>query len=122
MTSNNKGVDMNEPLRKAELNISLSEFEIPPMQEILLVGRKAPIGPEAVQKMIDAISPAQYEIIRLSHEIFEAAVVKKSLLKLVPQEKLLSLIIEESAAFAAENTVLKARIAVTIKISRVVEL
>lgn len=122
VTSKDKETNLGEPFRKAQLNISFSEFEIPPMQELLLVGRKAPIGPEAVKRMIEAIAPAQYEVIRLSHPVLEAAVIKKSLLKLVPEEKLLSLIIEESEGFAAENTVLKARINATIKIGRVVEL
>ncbi len=122
MPSKNKKIDPGESFRKVLLNISLSEFEIPPMQELLLVGRKAPIGPEAAKRMSDAISPAQYEVVRLSHPVFEAAVIKKSLLKLVPEEKLLSLIIEESKGFAAENTVLKARINATLEIGRVVEL
>ncbi|MDI3535367.1 MAG: hypothetical protein PWQ82_1732, partial [Thermosediminibacterales bacterium] len=48
-----------EPLRKADITIKLSEFEIPPMQDIMLVGKKAPIGPEAVRQMVDAVSPEQ---------------------------------------------------------------
>ncbi|QSQ08861.1 hypothetical protein H0A61_01206 [Koleobacter methoxysyntrophicus] len=112
-----------EPLRKADIAIKLSEFEIPPMQDIMLVGKKAPIGPEAVRQMVDAISPGQYEIIRLNdQEIFEAAVIKKSLLKLLPKEKLLSVVIEEGNRIASENMVVKAQINITIHISRMVDL
>jgi len=112
-----------EPLRKADITIKLSEFEIPPMQDIMLVGKKAPIGPEAVRQMVDAVSPGQYEIIRLNdQEIFEAAVIKKSLLKLLPKEKLLSVVIEEGNRIASENMVVKAQINITIHISRMVDL
>ncbi len=112
-----------EPLRKADINIKLSEFEIPPMQDIMLVGKKAPIGPEAVRQMVDAVSPDQYEIVRLNdHEVFEAVVLKKSLLKLLPKEKLLSVVIEEGNRIANENMVVKAQINITIQVSRTVDL
>ncbi|MBO8129218.1 MAG: hypothetical protein H0Z39_08490 [Peptococcaceae bacterium] len=45
--------------KKAEIQLSLSEFEIPPMQDVLLVGNEAPIGPEAARRMVDALSPDQ---------------------------------------------------------------
>ncbi len=112
-----------EPLRKADITIKLSEFEIPPMQDIMLVGKKAPIGPEAVRQMVDAVSPDQYEIVHLSdHEIFEAVVIKKSLLKLLPKKKLLSVVIEEGNRIANENMVIKAKVNITIQVSRTVDL
>ncbi|BCV21617.1 hypothetical protein [Moorella sp. Hama-1] len=111
-----------EPVRKADVTIKLSEFEIPPMQDILLVGKRAPIGPEAVRRMVDAVSPEQYEIVRLNHEIFEAVVVKISLLRLLPKEKLLPIVIEEGNRIANDNMVVKAQINITIQISRTVDL
>ncbi|MDN5348312.1 MAG: hypothetical protein PWP65_1876 [Clostridia bacterium] len=111
-----------EPVRKAEITIKLSEFEIPPMQDVLLVGKRAPIGPEAVRRMVDALSPEQYEIINLDHKIFEAVVLKKSLLKLLPQEKLLPIIIEEGSRVANENTVIKAQLNIVIQVSRAVDI
>lgn len=112
-----------EPLRKADITIKLSEFEIPPMQDIMLVGKKAPIGPEAVRQMVDAVSPEQYEIVCLNdQEVFEAVVIKKSLLKLLPKEKLLSVVIEEGNRIANENMVVKAQINITIQVSRTVDL
>jgi hypothetical protein len=112
----------SEPQRKADITIKLSEFEIPPMQDILLVGKRAPIGPEAVRRMVDAVSPEQYEIVRLNHEIFEAVVVKKSLLRLLPKEKLLPVVIDEGNRIADNNMVVKAQINITIQISRTVDL
>ncbi|WP_258359577.1 hypothetical protein [Moorella sulfitireducens (nom. illeg.)] len=111
-----------EPQRKADIIIKLSEFEVPPMQDIMLVGKRAPIGSEAVRRMVDAVSPEQYEIIRIDHEIFEAVVVKKSLLKLLPKEKLLPVVIDEGNRIADDNMVVKAQINIVIQISRTVDL
>ena len=122
--SSNKGSCLypSESLRKAEMIIRHSEFEIPPMQDVLLVGKKAPIGPEAVRRMVDALSPEQYEIIRLEHQLFEAVVLKRSLLKLLPREKLLPILLEECERVAEEATVIKAQVNVVIQVSRAVDL
>ncbi|RKO67723.1 hypothetical protein [Desulfofundulus salinus] len=112
----------SDPVRKVELTIRLSEFEIPPMQDVLLVGKRAPIGPEAVRRMVDALTPEQYDILYLDHEIFEAVVLKKSLLKFLPQEKFLPVILEEGERVAAENTVVKAQVNVVVQVNRAVDL
>lgn len=111
-----------EPKRKADVSIRLSEFDIPPMQDVLLVGKRAPIGPEAIRRMVSALSPDQYEVIQLNHDIFEAAVLKKSLVKLLPEEKLLPIILEEGARIATDKTVVKAQVNIAIQVSRVVDL
>lgn len=112
----------SELVRKAQLNIRLSEFEIPPMQDVLLVGKRAPIGPEAVRRMVDAMSPEQYEIICLDHPIFEALVIKKSLLKQISQDKLLPIILEEGERIATEETVVKAQVNIVIQVNRGIDL
>ena len=112
----------SEPLRKAEMTIRLSEFEIPPMQDALLVGKKAPIGPEAVRRMVDALSPEQYEIIKIEHQVFEAAVLKRSLLKLLPEEKLLPILLDECERVADEQAVVKAQVNIVIQVNRAVDL
>lgn len=109
------------PMRKADMTLRLSEFEIPPMQDILLIGKKAPIGPEAVRRMVDALSPEQYDVIRVEHETFEAAVVRKGLLKMLPLEKLMPVVLEEGTRLATETMVIKAQVNVVIQVNREVD-
>jgi len=111
-----------ESTRTAEITLRLSEFEFPPMQDVLLIGRKAPIGPESARKMADVLSPDQYEIISLEHHFFEAAIVRKSLLTIIPQEKLLMVVLEECEKISPESLVLKIHVSVVVNVKRVVEL
>lgn len=83
-----------ESNKKAEVTMRLSEFEMPPMQDILIVGNKAPIGPEAAKRMVDVLSPDQYTIVKMEHPFIEAIVLRKGLLSMLPQEKLIKLILE----------------------------
>lgn len=108
--------------RRAELSIRLSEFEIPPIQDVLLVGRKAPIGPGAVRRMADVMSPEQYEIINIEEGIIEALVVRKALLTLIPKQKLVDILLEEGKKIANESSVIKAQVDISVVIKRTVEL
>ncbi|RNC29817.1 MAG: hypothetical protein AWM53_00035 [Candidatus Dichloromethanomonas elyunquensis] len=108
--------------KKADIVIRLSEFEMPPMQDVLIVGRKAPIGPEAARRMVDILSPEQYEIIKLNHPVIEAIVIRKTLLNLLEQEKLIEAIMEEGGKIANDQIIIKAQINITLEVSKSIEL
>jgi len=114
--------NFSDKARKAELVIKLSEFEIPPMQDVLLVGKNAPIGPEAARRMVDALSPEQYEIIRVDHDLIEALVVRKALLNLIPKEKLAEILLDEGSKVISRTSVIKAQVDISIIVNRVVDL
>lgn len=108
--------------KKAEIVMKISEFEMPPMQDALIIGKQAPIGPEAARRMVDILSPDQYVIIRVDHPIIEAIVIRKPLLTMLPQEKLVSLILEEGGCIANETMIVKAQIGITLQVSKSIDL
>lgn len=111
-----------EENRKAEIDMRFSEFEMPPMQDVLLVGKKAPIGPEAARRMVDILSPEQYQIIRIEHECIEAVVVKKSLLNMLSKDKLVPIIMEEGGRIANESMIIKAQVTIVLNVSKSIDL
>ncbi|QNB46510.1 hypothetical protein BR63_09415 [Thermanaerosceptrum fracticalcis] len=111
-----------ESTKKAEITMRLSEFEMPPMQDVLLVGKKAPIGPEAARRMVDILSPEQYEIIGVDHAAIEAIVIRKVLLNMLPQEKLVTLILEEGGKIANESMIIKAQVNIILQVSKSIDL
>lgn len=114
--------DKVEGTKKVEINMRFSEFEMPPMQDILIVGKRAPIGPESARRMIDILSPDQYEIIRMEHEFVEAIVIRKSLLNMLPKEKLISIVMEEGEKIANESMIIKAQVNITLNVSKSIDL
>lgn len=109
-------------VRKAEIKLKMSEFEFPPMQDVVLVGKRAPIGPEAAKRMVDALSPEQYRIVSVQHAIFEAVVIRNSLLQLLPMEKLLQIVLDEGSHVATEDSIIKTQVNIHVEISRVIDL
>lgn len=100
----------------------ISEFEMPPMQDVLIVGKRAPIGPEAARHMADILSPDQYEIIKIDHPAIEALVIRKVLLNILSKEKLIPLILEEGGKVANESTIVKAQVNIVIQVSKSIDL
>jgi hypothetical protein len=111
-----------EGTKKAEINMRFSEFEMPPMQDVLIVGKRAPIGPEAARRMVDILSPDQYEIVKVEHTYVEAIVVRRSLLNMIPKEKIVSIIMEEGGKIANESMIIKAQIGITLNVSKSIDL
>lgn len=111
-----------EGTKKAEISMKFSEFDMPPMQDVLIVGKRAPIGPEAARRMVDILSPDQYEILKIDHTFVEALVVRKSLLNMLPKDKLIGIIMEEGGKVANESMIIKAQINITLHVSKSIDL
>lgn len=108
--------------RKAELKVHFSEFDLPPMQDVLLIGRRAPIGPEAVRRMVDALAPGQYEVIPVQDSPIEAVAVKSILFNWISRDILLDFILEEANKLTSEESLIKVKINVTVSVSKEVDL
>lgn len=108
--------------KKANIIMRLSEFEMPPMQDVLLVGKRAPIGPEAARRMVDILSPEQYTIIKVDHFFIEAIVIRKTLLNILEKEKIVPIIMEEGGKIANENMIIKAQVSITLEVSKSIEI
>lgn len=116
-------VDRPQPsTRRAEVLLQLTEFDIPPVQDCLILGKRAPIGTEAARLMIESVAPGQFEVVRVEHPTIEAVIVRKAILKAIPQERLVGLVIEEAEKMLSDFMALKARIHVTVHAAREVHL
>lgn len=108
--------------KKAEVIMRFSEFEIPPMQDVLIIGKQAPIGTGAIKRMVELLSPEQYEIVKVEHSIIEAVVVRKTLFNLIPKDKLIELVFEEGGKIANESLIIKAQLNITVQVSKSIAL
>lgn len=115
-------IGLDRSTKKAEISMRFSEFEMPPMQDVLIVGKNAAIGPEGARRMSNILSPDQYEIIRIKHEFIEALVVRKSLLNILSQDKLVPIILEEGGKIANSSMIVKVQVNIVLEISKSIDL
>lgn len=108
--------------RKAVLSLKMSEFEVPPMQDMLVIGRKAPIGPEAVRRMAEALSPEQFTIVSIEHSKIEAVLIRNSLLQMLDRELLINIVLEEADRLISDTMVIRSELKIEVSVQREVEL
>ncbi len=108
--------------RRAMLSLKFSEFEMPPMQDMLIIGRRAPIGPEAVRRMAEALSPEQFTIIKMEHPKIEAVLIRSSLLQMLDEKVLLRIIMEETENMISDSMVLRSELKIEVSVHREVDM
>lgn len=112
----------DQSTKKAAIDLRISEFEVPPMQDVLIVGKQAPIGPEAARRMVDILSPDQYDIIKVKHPSIEAVVIRKALYRMLPKEKIVDIMLEEGEKVVDETMIIKMQVNISLQISRLIDL
>ena len=108
--------------RKATLSLKITEFEVPPMQDLLIIGKKAPIGPEAVRRMSEALSPEQFTLFKVDHPKIEAVLVRNSILQVLDHSVLMNIIMEEAERLILDTMVLRSELKISVSVHREVEL
>ncbi|WP_232322269.1 hypothetical protein [Brevibacillus parabrevis] len=92
------------------------------MQDLLIIGRKAPIGPEAVRRMAEALSPEQFTLLKIDHPKIEAVLLRNSLLQMMDEKLLMKIILEESERMISESMVLRSELKIALSVQREVDL
>ena len=76
------------------LKVRVKEFGIPPIRDGLVLGRNSPIGCAAIRKAIDLLVTSPFEHIEIRDEIVSDLLVRSTILRRIPQEKLVNFVLQ----------------------------
>jgi hypothetical protein len=81
---------MSEPLRerKAIVSAQVEEYVIPPIKDLLILGRQAPIGCIAMRRALDLLVKTPFEHIEVDDDVIGDILVRQPLLRRLPAERL----------------------------------
>jgi len=113
MTENKSGRS-----RKSIIDMELSTFEIPPRGEVLVLGKRCPIGPEAAKRMVDSVSPEQFELIQPDDDLVDGILVRKYMFLRTDREKLIKTILEEAKPMMTEQCMIRIKCDIKISVRR----
>lgn len=80
----------------SEVRVSLGyrPFQLPPVGDGLLVGKRASIGPTALFESMERLLPGMYELVAVEgHPVVEAAIVLTARFRMLGRDKLIALIV-----------------------------
>ena len=115
MSKQNQNTPREEEIREAVIELEISKFEFPPMQDLLVVGRNSPIGTRAVKRLSLSLAPDQYEFIQTSDSTISCLLIRKSLLKMIEKQKLLKIILEEAKRIMGKEDIMKMKLNISLR-------
>lgn len=78
---------------QVRLTMEIRRFRLPPVESALAIGKRAGIGPQAMEKALAEMLPDTFTLITVEHPVIEAVLVRKSHLHRIPADKLLPIIL-----------------------------
>lgn len=112
---------LTETRRRIHLTIEMSHFRLPPVRSALVIGKRAGIGPRAMEKALAEMMPGSFELVTVEHPIVEAILVRSQQLRLVPQEKLVPLILRNCNGQMDETEMLHFEIDARVRTTEEIE-
>jgi hypothetical protein len=84
------------PSRKIKLELRLTQYYLPPLDNALIIGRRAAIGANSVSRAFEELSPGTFRLIPVEHHVAEAVLVRASDLRKLPEAELVRLLLSQA--------------------------
>jgi hypothetical protein len=107
---------------RIDLRLRMSRFHVPPVQSALAVGKRAPIGTNAMLKALGEILPGTFERIDVEHPTIEALIVRTAHLQRVPRDKLAALVLKHAQGFMSDSEMLHLDMEIEVHVQDSLEL
>ena len=108
--------------KRIDVEMVLSEFEIPPVKDALVIGKTAAIGQNAAKRMIEAVAPEQFNLIPIEDDVIEAIFVKKTVSQMVPEEPLTDLIVAEVKPIMIDSMIIKVAFQISVAVKTTISI
>ncbi len=106
------------PVRSLRLHMEIQHFELPPIRDVLLVGKNTPIGPKAIYRALEELTPGIFELIFVEHNHIEALIIRKTHLRKIDKDHLVRLLIQETENILDDTDTLHVKLDLTIETFR----
>lgn len=91
-------ITKNDTSRKRRINLTMhfSQFQLPPAQDALVIGKRAPIGSNGIARAFEEMLPGTFRLIPVDHPVIEALLVRQADLRKIPEQELINRLIENA--------------------------
>lgn len=99
------------------VDLSFEQIKLPPVTDILVLGRKTPQGKYGILHSFELISPDVFELIEINEDDnpdVEAIIVNKSIISKLPKNKIVSILKDNVFPFIVRGEALKVNFNVQI--------
>jgi len=98
----------HEETYQYEISLEFTRVKLPPVTDILILGKKYPHGKHGVLQAFKYIAPDEFELLEIKdNETVEALLVDKRIIKRLPEKKLISILEKYIFPYIASDEAIK---------------
>jgi hypothetical protein len=95
MTQENLNIEV-APSRRVNLELRLTQYYLPPLDNALIIGKRAAVGANSISRAFEELSPGTFRLIPVEHSVAEAVLVRSSDLRKVPETELVRRLLQQA--------------------------
>ncbi|MBL1262258.1 hypothetical protein [Candidatus Methylomicrobium oryzae] len=103
--------------RRVRISVHVGEYAIPPLKDMLVLGRNSPIGCIAMRRAIELLVKTPFEHIELDDEVISDILVRQSILRRLSREELIDFVVARMKPMMGPDEVLHALVEVNVFLS-----
>jgi hypothetical protein len=101
--------------RKSIVHAHVEEYVIPPIKDMLVLGKRAPIGCIAMRRALELLVKTPFEHIEIEDDVISDILVRQPLLRRLPREKLERYVLDQVKPLMGPEEVL--HVAVDVRVT-----
>lgn len=103
--------------RKLQIQVRVREYAIPPVRDMLVLGKDAAIGYIAMRRALNLLVKSPFEHIEVSDDVIGDVLIRQSLLKRVSQDELIDFVLRHIKPLLGSEEVLQVDMDVSVLLS-----
>lgn len=108
---------MDDAQIKNNIAACITEYQIPPFRDALVLGREASIGCQAVRRALALLVKTPFAHIELDDPIIADILIRENLLRRVPQEQVIAFVLERVKPLMGMEEVLQVDLKIDVIIT-----
>ncbi len=102
---------------KIYINSRITEYAIPPLKDMLVLGKNAPIGCIAMRRALDLLIKTPFEHIELEDDVISDILVRQPMLRRVSMEKLIDFVLNQIKPLMGEDEIVQVELNIEVSLS-----
>lgn len=103
--------------RKTHISAQVGEYVIPPLKDMLVLGKQAPIGCISMRRAIELLITTKYEHVEVEDDIISDIFVRQYLLKRITKEGLIDFVLTHIKPLMGVEEIMHASVDVKVFLS-----
>lgn len=91
---------------KHRITARISEYRVPPVDDVLVLGKTAPIGSVAMKRALSLLIAQPFEHIKIDDEVIGDLLVRQAILKRIQKDALVEFITKHIRPLMGDNEIL----------------